>query len=317
MPVPSLSSATPFFIVFNAASGSGDKRKNQADMARILDEAGRRHEFFLIQRPDQIDELARRAVAAAVEHDGAVIVAGGDGTINAVVEAALPTGRPFGIVPQGTFNYSVRAHSIPLETIPATQALLNARIKPVQVGRVNERVFLVNASLGLYPQLLQDREAYKKQYGRKRIVAMWAGIMTMLRYRGQLLLDIEHDGRRERVRTPTLFVGNNPLQLEQVGLPEVEAVQNRRLAALLIKPVSGVAMLWLGIRGALGKLGEAEHVRDFAFVRMTVNARAGSRGVKVATDGEVCWMKGELKFSVAPQSLMLIVPADAPAGLPE
>ena len=318
MPFPSLTRATPFFIVFNAASGSGDKRRNQADMARILGEAGQRHEFLLIRHPGQIDEIAQRAADAAAKHDGAVIVAGGDGTINTVVAAVLPTGRPCGIVPQGTFNYSSRAHSIPLDTVPATQALLDARIKPVQVGRVNERIFLVNASLGLYPQLLQDRENYKQQYGRKRIVAVWAGIRTMLRYRGQLVLDIEHDGERESVRTPTLFVGNNPLQLEQVGLPEAEAVQHRQLAALIIKPISGAAMLWLGIRGALGKLGEADNVRDFAFRHMKVEAQrtGSSRGIKVATDGEICWMRGPLEFSVAPQSLLLIVPVDAPDGLP-
>jgi len=310
MPVPDFNPATPLFIVFNAASGSGDKRKNREDMARILDQAGRKYEFLLIERPEQIDELARRAADAASKHDGAVIVAGGDGTINAVAAATLPTGRPFGIVPQGTFNYSSRAHHIPLETIPATEALLTGHIKPIQVGKVNERIFLVNASLGLYPQLLQDREEYKQHYGRKRIVAVWAGIRTMLRYRGQLLLDIAHDDQHESVRTPTLFVGNNPLQLEQIGLPEADAVQHHRLAALIIKPVSGWSMLWLGVRGALGQLGEADNVRDFAFSTMTVQSRRSrrSRGLKVATDGEICRMPSPLKFSVAPQSLMLIVP---------
>ncbi|MEP7314660.1 MAG: diacylglycerol kinase family protein, partial [Pseudomonadota bacterium] len=196
-------------------------------MEQLLRDAGRRHEFFVAQRPQQITELAQRAAAAAVRDDGAVIVAGGDGTINTAATATLDTGRPFGIVPQGTFNYSSRAHCIPLETIAATRALLDGRIKPIQVGMINDRVFLVNASIGLYPELLQDREAWKEKFGRNRLVAFWAGIMTLLHYRQQLHLEIEYDNERERIRTPTLFVGNNPLQLEQVGLPEVEAVQNR------------------------------------------------------------------------------------------
>jgi len=318
MIVPSLTSDTPLFIVFNAASGSGDKEKNQADMSRILSEGKRRHEFFMIERPDQITALATQAVEAASRQDGAVIVAGGDGTINAVAQATLKTGRPFGIVPQGTFNYSCRAHSIPLETIPATQALLTARIKPIAVGKVNERIFLVNASLGLYPQLLQDREAYKKQYGRNRAVAMWAGIMTLARYRGQLILEMEHDQQRESVSTPTLFVGINPLQLQQVGLSEADALHESELAAVHLQLMSGAAMLWLAVRGAFGKLGEAGNVREFTFERLTVRPSRGrsSRGVKVATDGEILRMKGALQFSVAPERLMLMVPADAPDGLP-
>ncbi len=318
MQTPGFTADTPLFILFNAGSGSGDKLKNRQDMDAMLRDAGRRHEFFIVERPDQISELAQRAAAAAVRDQGAVIVAGGDGTINAAAAATLDTGRPFGIVPQGTFNYSSRAHSIPLETVPATRALLDGRIKPVQVGKVNDRLFLVNASIGLYPQLLQDREAWKKKYGRKRVVAFWAGIMTLVRYRQQLLLEIQHDNQRETVRTPTLFVGNNPLQLEQVGLPEVDAVQHQRLAAVLLRPMTPAALLWLAVSGAVGRLGDAENARDFAFTRMTVTSaghRAGQR-IKVATDGEICWMQSPLEFRVAVHPLMLIVPAAAPDGLP-
>jgi diacylglycerol kinase family enzyme len=310
MPTPSFDASTPLFIVFNPGSGSGDKARNRQDMQKILQDANRRHEYFVVDDPAQIGEYAAKAARAAVEHNGAVIVAGGDGTINAVAAATLPTGRPFGLVPQGTFNYSSRAHGIPLETIPATQALLDARVKPVQVGRVNDRIFLVNASLGLYPQLLEDREVAKSKLGRKRVVALWAGLRTLATYHRQFVLEVEHDQQREVHRTPTLFVGNNPLQLEQVGLPEVQAVQHRRLAAVVIKPVSGATMLWLALRGALGKLGSDDHVRDFAFSEMSVNPGHGAaRQFKVATDGEVCWMRSPLRFSVAEESLMLLVPA--------
>jgi diacylglycerol kinase family enzyme len=216
-------------------------------------------------------------------------------------------------VPQGTFNYSSRAHGIPLETIGATKALLEAQIKPVQVGVINDRIFLVNASLGLYPQLLQDREEYKKQYGRRRSVALWAGISTLLSYRGQLTLELEHDRKKEITRTPTLFVGNNQMQLERLGLPESEDVQQRRLAAVIVKPVSPMTLVWLALRGAIGQLGDEERVRDFAFHRMVVNPMQGGRRrhaqIKVATDGEVTWMRPPLTFSVAAQPLRLLVPS--------
>lgn len=45
------------------------------------------------------------------------------------------------------------------------------------------------------------------------------------------------------MRTPTLFVGNNPLQLAQAGFPEAQDVQHWRLAALIMQPVSNVTML--------------------------------------------------------------------------
>ena len=320
MPDRALTRNSPFLIVMNAASGSADAREEQAKITDTLAAAGQKFELLAVANPGELAQMARTAAEKAQRHGGAVIAAGGDGTINAVAQAVLPTGRPFGIVPQGTFNYSGRAHGIPLDTVEATRALLDARLKPVQVGLVNDRVFLVNASLGVYPQVLQDREAFKKQFGRYRVVAICSALSTLMRGHRQLVLEIEHDGRREIVVTPTLFVGNNPLQLEQVGLPEAEVIGHRRLAAVMVKPVGTAALLWLAVRGALGQLGEASNVRNFAFASMTVQPvasrwrRSHQAILKVATDGEVWHARPPLRFSVASQPLLLMTPAQPVAG---
>lgn len=306
MQLPAVTRDTPFYIVLNSRSGSGKALECRAQMQEILGGARKRHQFFLIEEPQQIASIAASAVDAAVQNEGAVIVGGGDGTINAVAHAVLPTGRPFGVIPQGTFNYLSRTYSIPLDVEEATRALLAPRVRPVQVGALNERIFLVNASLGLHPQLLQEREDYTRQYGRKRAVALWAGIATLLKGYRQLGLEIEHDEGRELVRTPSLFVGNNPLQLDRLGVPEAEDVQQSRLAAVIVRPVGTRTLLWLALRGALGRLGEDDNVRNFAFKRLSVRVR-GERKVKVATDGEILWMHLPLEFSIAPQRLMLMV----------
>jgi diacylglycerol kinase family enzyme len=294
----------------NARSGSGDADEAREKMQSILRSAGQAHEFILIERPEDLPKQAQRAVQGARDRSGAVIAAGGDGTINAIAHAALPFNLPFGIVPQGTFNYSGRAHDIPLDVEQATRALLNARLEPIQVGAVNDRIFLVNASLGLYPTTLEKREEAKAQYGRRRSVAILAGLRTLLQEHRQLSLEIEYDSEREIVRTPTLFIGNNPLQLERVGLPEAEDVQHRQLAAVIVRTHKPLSLLWLALRGALGQLGEAKHVRDFSFRKMTVNPwlRYGRRDIKIAIDGEVLRMRPPLTFFVAPQPLWLMTP---------
>lgn len=312
---PVLAPDAPFHIVSNAGSGSRDAHEARQQIEAILSAARRPHEFILIENPDQLQAVAKKAADSAARSGGAVVVAGGDGTINSVVQAVLPTRRPFGIIPQGTFNYSSRAHGIPLETADAAQALLSARLKPVQVGLVNDRVFLVNASLGLYPELLQDREEYKRQYGRRRSVAMWSGLRTLLREHRQWVVEVEYEQGVERLRTPSIFIGNNVLQLEQVGLDEADDVKRRgRLAAVIVEPVGTGELLWLAARGMLGQLGEDERVRNFSFHSMTVRLvnRVGRRGVKVAVDGEIFWCPPPLTFQVAPRPLMLLVPATKP-----
>lgn len=305
---PTVTPETPFFIVLNTRSGAGKARECREQMHEILQAAGQPHEFLLIEDSAQVGPIAARAAREAARNDGAVIVGGGDGTINAVAHALLETRRPFGIIPQGTFNYLSRTYSIPDDPAQATRALLNARVRPIQVGALNERIFLVNASLGLHPHLLQERESYTQQYGRKRVVALWSGLVTLLRGYRQLVLDIELDAQRESVLTPTLFVGNNPLQLERIGLPEAEDVeQEHRLAAVIVKPVGTGRLLWLALRGALGQLGEDDKVRNFSFRRLSVRHVRGQRKIKVATDGEILLMDPPLTFSIAPHPLMLMV----------
>jgi diacylglycerol kinase family enzyme len=313
---PRLNSQTPLFIVINASAGSGDADQARHQIADVLRAAQREHHFVTISDPKRIDAECRRAAQIAQRYEGAVIVAGGDGTINAGINATLPTGRPFGIIPLGTFNCTGRSHDIPLDPASAAEALLQARIHTQQVGWVNDRCFLVNASVGLYPEILQDREAWKERFGRYRAVAAWSALTTLWHSQQRLVLELRHGDDRQIVHTPTLFVGNNADQLEQVGVSEADDVQQRhQLAAVVIKPVGTPKLFWLALQGALGKLGEDENVRSFAFRRLTVRPRHYPwRMIKVAVDGEIRWMKPPLVFSVSSQPLMLMAPARSAAS---
>jgi diacylglycerol kinase family enzyme len=308
MPVQPPSTA-PLFVVLNAASGRGDAADTRALIGRLLAESGRRHRIAVAE-PADIAVSARRAAQQALAEGGVVVAAGGDGTISAVAQAAHDAGCPMGVVPQGTFNYFSRSHGIPTDAADATHALLRAQVQPVQVGLVNDRVFLVNASLGLYPELLEDREQFKARFGRHRLVALAAAVATLLREHRQLRLAIELGGVVRDVRTTTLFVGNNRLQLEQVGIDHRQAPERGRIAAVMLKPVGTWAMLGLLLRGALGTLGDAERVDSFQFQRMTVTPWLpyGTRRVKVAADGEVMWLRSPLEFRVSPRPLYLLKP---------
>lgn len=317
MPLPDTSPENaarrgPFFVVLNAGSGRHDSDEQRALIARSFEEGGGEFEFLLIDDPARISEVARRAVELATERQGVVVAAGGDGTINAVASVVIGSDCPFGVLPQGTFNYFGRVHAIPQDTAAAVRALLGARITPVQAGQVNGRLFLVNASLGLYPQLLEDREAWKQQLGRSRFVAFLSGIATLLQSRKQLHLQIESAGQVVALRTPTLFVGNNRLQLTRVGIDEQQsdAVEQGQLAAIVVRPIGTLALFGLLMRGLLGQLGEADNVDSFSFRRLTVTPR-GLKRIKVATDGEIAWMRTPLVFEVAPRPLLLLVPAPA------
>ncbi|MEZ0211300.1 MAG: diacylglycerol kinase family protein [Methylophilus sp.] len=310
----------PLFIVLNAGSGAEDAATVANALEKIFHEAEQPYELLLCQRGDDLPEMTRKAVEQAAQRNGVVAAAGGDGTIRFVAQEVLAAGLPFGVVPLGTFNYFARDNGIPQDAELAAKALIAGMRagseRGVQVGQLNDEVFLVNASLGLYPQLLADREEFKQQHGRSRIVAKVAAFLTLLKRDIKMLLRIEHSGGQQQsgeevLPASTIFVGNNAIQLEAIGLePESEHVQNGQLAIIALPPMSATERVAVAFHGMIGLLGKSQNVTHFTCRQLVVEplSRRHKRSVKVAMDGEVSRMVPPLTFRVGPKPLRLIVP---------
>jgi len=308
-PRPDVAASTlPLAVVLNAAAGHLETEERVHTITQVLGEADREHLVLPVEPARGMDAVVEQALAWAQRRGGAVVAAGGDGTLNTVAQAAYNAGCPMGALPQGTFNYFARSHGIPTDLSEAVRCLLQARPQPVQVGRLNERVFLVNASLGLYPQILSDREAFKAQWGRYRINAVLSALLTILREHRSWHLSLDLGDRQVEVDTTTLLVSNSTFQLGALGLPEAQVASHGALGALLVHPVSRGRLLWLALQGALGRLAQAEGAVDFAFRRLTVLPGRRRRALKVSVDGEVLQMPLPLTFEVAPRPLMLLKP---------
>lgn len=305
-------SQPPLFILQNAASGKHRVRDVHAALERVLGGARREYELTLVRHRRELGNAVRSVLRRAGERKGAVVVAGGDGTINTVANAVLPTGLPFGVLPQGTFNYFGRSHGIPEDADAAVRLLLSAEPQPVQVGLVNDRVILVNASLGLYPKLLEERETAKREFGRSRVVAYLSGLFGLLRERHALQLQMETRGRRIVMETPTLFIGNNRLQMESLGMREADTIGAARMVALALRPVGRITLLKLALFGALGSLGSAREVLSFGTDALTVRHEGrDAHPIKLAVDGEILRLKPPLRFEVSSQPLYLLKPLPA------
>ncbi|MFC4930242.1 diacylglycerol/lipid kinase family protein [Massilia sp. GCM10023247] len=303
-----------FYVVLNAGSGHSETELRCSTIRNVLAEAGRTCHLEIVDDPARLGDIACRMAQKAKENGGVLVAAGGDGTINTVAHQAVMQGCLFGVLPQGTFNYFGRTHGIPEDLDEAVRSLVSSRVMPVQVGFVNDRIFLVNASVGLYPELLEAREHDKREFGRSRIVAILSALKTALGRHRALRITLETEGIVRKLRTATLFVGNNRLQMEQVGMkPLTIALEEGQLAAIAPRRVGKLAMLGLLLRGALGRLGEAENVLAFSFKRLVVrHARLSPRRtIKVATDGEVTRMAMPLEFRVLEGRLALLKPPDA------
>lgn len=293
-------------LVLNRGSGSAEE-----DLATRLNRAVRAAGRPLVWHDasdGRTSEAAREAAQQAREDGGLVVAVGGDGTVSAVAHQAVRQEVPMAVVPAGTFNLFARAHAIPLDPDEAIAVALTGEMRPVSVGLLDERVFVVSASLGLHPELIAARELDTERFGRDRRVAWLSGLTRLWQMRTALSLRLEGEGVREQFRASTLLVSHNTAQLDTLGaLPD--AVPDHGLPALqvfVVPPLRGLQWLPVIWRALWGRLREAEGVQCHSLRQLTLHAPRGRR-LRLAVDGELLEQDGPVTMKLLERGLGLMV----------
>lgn len=294
-------------LIMNRNSGAGNKAALRQEIEAAFMAAGWQVECSLVGRRD-LHSRTRQIVAQA---PGALVVAGGDGTINAVAAACLEAERPMGIVPAGTFNYIARNLKVPTEVAEAVAVIVNGAVRRVDVGEMNGRIFLNNAGFGLYVRMIEQRERDKRRFGRRRIVAFVSGVRCLLSRHPLYAVELVADGQTKHCRTTTLFFGCNALQLSDYNLAAAECLQHQQLAVLSLQLRSRGQIARAAWAALNGRLDQADTTDVFcaSTVRMQTRRR---RLLKVVIDGEVVLLRPPLDVRFRPGALQVFAPAVAP-----
>ena len=237
----------------------------------------------------------------------ALVAAGGDGTIGTAAAAVAGTDMPLGILPMGTLNHFAKDAGIPLDLEEAVAVVAGGRTRPVDVAEVNGRVFINNSAVGLYPELVREREAQQERLGRSKKFAMVvAALRTMWRF-SKHRLTIRIEGREAPIETALLFVGNNRYTMSPFSLGTREAIDRGELCIYAPLAHTAPRFLSVSLRAIFGREREQE---DFVTLDGVAAAEIGSRYARlmVATDGEAQRMETPLKYRIRAGALKLLVP---------
>lgn len=291
--------------ILNRRAGADDGDDVQAMLEERLAPACA---SFSVIRPAKGQNLTKLAAKATEDHD-LVIAIGGDGTQAAVAQALADSGRDvaMGVIPGGTFNYFARDLGVGNTQEEAIETLLNARAEPVSVGDVNGKIFLNNISLGAYPEILERRENAYRRFGRRRFLAYWATLRTLMDLRHPLKLTAHVDGKTLEYQTALAFVAQSETQLESFGLQGAEEVKRDKLPLFIAKATSGRALIGAALRLALGR---ASHGEDFDLIIADDFVIDTDRPTRhVAHDGERSRVPAPLKLTIRKDALRVLVPA--------
>lgn len=291
-------------VLLNAHSGSVGPEQ--------LDQRSRQiHEAFAAvgvdaevecSAPEALTEAARRAAASGVD---AVVAGGGDGTVSAVAAGLIGGSVPLAVLPLGTLNHFARDIGITGGLEGAARILAERHVERLDVGEVNGHVFVNNSSIGLYPEIVENRDEQRVRQGRSKWHAMLIAAARVLRRFPLLSVTVATIERVLTIDTPFVFVGNNEYMIEVGAAGRRRRLDGGRLSLYTIRCSSRFRMFWLILRALLQRL---DMVRDFEVESVEQAAVIVRRErVKVALDGEVVSMTSPLSYRIRSGALPVIV----------
>jgi YegS/Rv2252/BmrU family lipid kinase len=274
-------------------------------MAKVADAfsaAGLDTETELIDGGD----CAVRCRAIAERGDDILVVGGGDGTISAAASVLVGTDTLLGILPLGTLNHFARDLGIPVAVKDAISLIAKRSERRVDVGEMNDRIFINNSAIGLYPLMVIDRDLQRRKLGRSKKLAMIvASLRTLARFNHQrLTLTVNEE--KERVDTPLLFVGNNDYRID-IGAPgQRQSIEDGTLSVFVMRKKTRTGFIAASVRGLIGRARPDDMVRVDDVGRLRVSSHRST--LAVSLDGEVVLAIPPLDYKIRKRALRVIAP---------
>lgn len=290
--------AAPLPVLINrlggtaAALGSGLEGAVRGAFARL----GRSIILEILEGSEMAGAIRRHADAPVIA------VGGGDGTLGGAAQVLHGARAALAILPLGTRNHLARTLGIPTDLTEAATVAATGERRRIDLGGAGGRVFVNNASIGLYPRLVRarDRRDLPKWLG--TVGAAWEVLHTMRADRYHLTVD----GEKRVVKTPLLFVGNNHYSLELGSLGIRESLGEGKLSLCAIRAESPLQLVLLVAKVLLGLAAPATDFENLAEAQSVTVEGEGEIGV--ALDGEVVRMTLPLTLDILPAALGVVAP---------
>jgi YegS/Rv2252/BmrU family lipid kinase len=287
-------------MFLNPSSGAKNPPAEIAALEQAAGDAGL--EVVRVTRGLDCTSLIRERMREGIR---LFVAAGGDGTINTVIQPLVHTDAIFGVIPVGTYNHFAKDLGIPLTWRDALAVIVEGTIKPVDAARVNDRFFVNNVSMGLYPELVARREEKGRDYSRWK-ARLLAAFTTLQKY-PHIAVTLESEHHQEAIRTHVLMISNNSYDLSRLGIEAPRlALEEGRLSVYWLPHVPRLTLMRFVAHYLAGRVHEAPGFRSFRTSRVKLQSR--KHHIHLGVDGEVMTMETPLVITIVPQSLSVKVP---------
>jgi YegS/Rv2252/BmrU family lipid kinase len=259
----------------------------------------------LVVEPTEDPSACPGLIQRHVNEVDRVIVAGGDGSLNAAIQVLVEVELPLAIIPLGTANNLARTVGVPLDLEGATATAAGARRRPVDLGRVNGRYFCTTASIGLSVEITEELSPESKR--RWGPLAYVLASLKVIRRSRPFHADIEWEGGTRHTRTVQIVVGNGRHYGAALAVAHDATIDDARLDLYSLE-----VNHWWELLKLAPFLKWGTHVRrpEVEALRARTYGIRTRRPMPIDLDGEL-GAETPARFEVVPRVLEVFVPDDA------
>jgi YegS/Rv2252/BmrU family lipid kinase len=292
-----------FFVIFNPAA-RGEKSRR---MLKFLEARARASDGITLAPTRHAGDAKELAAGAVAQGYPVIVAAGGDGTVNEVVNGIGTSGAALGVLPLGTVNVFARELRIPLRVKNAWQVIESGHVRVIDLGRAESgdeaRWFVQMAGAGFDAWAVELASwELKKKIGPLSYV--WAGLKAVSDPCGRVT--VTADGLTEPVEGVVALIGNGRYYGGSFPLFPNAQLDNGKLEVCVFRNSRYRDLLRYGLTAIRGR-----HIRlsDVTYFRTEqVECRPSSAAhVPFELDGELAG-RAPVRFSVLPRALRVLAP---------
>jgi diacylglycerol kinase (ATP) len=289
-------------VIFNPAAGRG--RRYARRLRRVVGELERRGCNVAVCTTDAPGDAQRMAREADPAFD-LIVAAGGDGTVNEVVNGLFAASRPLAVLPLGTGNVLANEIGLPRNPRRIARVIADGTAKPIWPGRAGDRLFVAMTGVGFDAAVLAALDpGLKRRVG--KLAFVWAILLCLLHYRPSEFVVSTADGA---YRAASVIVTKGRLYAGRFVIAPAARLDDPLLHIVLFRQAGRFAVLRCLGAMMLGALHRLPDVSIITTQRVSVAAgqpvTAGPSLVE--TDGEIGG-RLPLTIEIAEAPLLLVQP---------
>ena len=286
-------------IIVNPVSGTGRQERALSAIERHLDKDKFEHTISYTQGHRHAIDLTQNAVNDDFD---AVVIVGGDGSINEVGQALAGTKVVMGIIPAGSGNGLSRALGISMKPKKAVQNLNNWNIRVIDSGTANDKPFMNMAGVGL------DAHVADK-FHKQKMRGLWKYILLIIRslwdYKYQEYEVRTTEGPEFRRRAVLIAFANSAQYGNEALVAPTAIIDDGELNCVVLNPFRFPVIFVLIFRLFRGTLHRSPYIKTFPFKSMVL---VQERNDVIHLDGDPYMLGKELTIEIQKNSIGVIVP---------